>query len=280
MPPPSPWPSTLLTPPAMAARLATPLAKLGLLLRTCIWPLAPCWLGCLRRVLAWLHFFPVHTGPAGGRGPAERRGPGRATGQGNEQIVTCSSPTRTSVADVTTGSTRSTVLQKRGKSRAGEACAVKGPMRWPKALDKWVRLRPPLPGLRRTEGQRRHASCAVRRLCSTTGSGTSSAATTRSTWCSPPCRHHATLATTHTAHRPTTRTGAPLPIVSPTPPAGSHSAIPKRTGCLSRRDYLDRIPTDSPMGRCTIRGHHRQLWEGMLHPAGPRTDRGEPRPRG
>ena len=57
MPPPSPWPSTLLTPPAMAARLATPLATLGLLLRTCIWPLVPCCLGCLRRVLAWLHFF-------------------------------------------------------------------------------------------------------------------------------------------------------------------------------------------------------------------------------
>ena len=104
-------------------------------------------------------------------------------------------------------------------------------------------------------------------------------ATTRSTWCSSPRRLHATLATTLAANGPSARTGA-------TPSCITHAAGGESPG-NPRQDWLPLAPEllgpntrDSPMGRCTIRGHHRQLWEGMLHPAGPRTDRGEPRPRG
>ena len=155
----------------MAARLATPLATLGLLLRTCIWPPAPCLLGSPAPCLRVAIFLPTgFAGQASDRHATRSSARNRAGQQAVHSVKTFEANTRCGRGDGVDPERGRGEQTRQKQSRRG-FCAVKGSMRWPRDPPRRLRLRPPLPGPDQTEGQRLHAGCAVRRPCSPTGSG-------------------------------------------------------------------------------------------------------------
>ena len=168
MPPPPPWPATLLSPPAMAARSATPLATLGLSLRACIWLPAPCLLGCLRRACVCTYFSVTGACRSCWR-PTRDETWAEQRAERDRAALHSEHPLRT----WRWGRPGARSCRDQAKAEPERLLRREGTKRWPRSLEKWVRLRLPLLGLRQTtEGRGLHAGCAVRKPCSSVGSAT------------------------------------------------------------------------------------------------------------